>query len=91
MATLRIRLVLNEGRIGIPLQNLAGIATDTEAFLSMFAADLDLADGSVVFDCERVALDSMGDRTAAPRTGLSSPATADPDASRASGTLWTPY
>src|ERR1700736_6671878 len=47
------------------------------------------ADGSVVFDCERVALDSMGGRTGARRTGLSSPATADPDASRASRTLWT--
>jgi hypothetical protein len=67
MATLRIKLVLNEGRIGIPLEKLAGIATDTKEFLAMLATDLDLPgeewiavnfeNGSVIFDCERIALD----------------------------------
>jgi hypothetical protein len=67
MATLRIKLVLNEGRIGIPLEKLAGIATDTKEFLTMVATDLDLPgeewiavnfeNGSVIFDCERIALD----------------------------------
>jgi hypothetical protein len=67
MATLRLKFVLNEGRVGIPLDKLAGIATDTKEFLAMVAADLDLpggewiavnfGNGSVVFDCERLALD----------------------------------
>jgi hypothetical protein len=68
MAILRIRLVPNEGRIGIPLEKLAGITSDTKEFLAMVATDLDLPgdewiavnfeNGSVVFDCERLALDS---------------------------------
>jgi hypothetical protein len=68
MATLRLTFVLNEGRVGIPLDKLAGIASDTKEFLAMVVADLnlpgeewiavDFKNGSVVFDCKRTGLDN---------------------------------
>ncbi len=42
MASLKIRLKLNEGRVGIPLEKLAAIAKDTKVFLSMLASDIGL-------------------------------------------------
>lgn len=68
MPSLKIRLELNRGRVGIPLEKLANIAKDTKAFLTMLGTDLHLssedwiannfANGSVMFDCQRIALDA---------------------------------
>lgn len=42
MAQFRIKLELNKGRHGIPLQRLANIAKETEKFLEMFSEDVKL-------------------------------------------------
>jgi hypothetical protein len=63
VAELRIRVELNKGRKGIPLDKLASVGEETVRFLNMLAADLGLgppdhnwlaenfANGSVEFDC----------------------------------------
>lgn len=63
VAELRIRVELNKGRKGIPLEKLASISEETVRFLNMLAADLALGvpdhnwlaenfdNGSVDFDC----------------------------------------
>jgi len=72
MPALKIRLKLNEGRVGIPLEKLADIAKDTKTFLSMLGTDLHLSseewiannfgNGSVMFDCQRIAVDAVSQK-----------------------------
>lgn len=45
MTTLRIRVELNKGRIGMPLGKLAAICAETVKFLNMLSDDLQLTDG----------------------------------------------
>lgn len=69
MPSLKIRLKLNEGRVGIPLQKLGNIAHETELFLEMLGEDVGLepegwiaanfGNGSVMFDCLHVAADDV--------------------------------
>ncbi len=42
MAKIRIPIVLNKGRIGIPLHKLGAIVKETETYLRMLAEDIDL-------------------------------------------------
>lgn len=45
-APLRIRIKLNEGRIGIPLRKLSSVALETERFLDLVCADCNLPNAS---------------------------------------------
>ena len=66
MPTLKIRMELNKGRIGIPMEKLAGIVKDMREFLAMVCEDvglpgdewlaLDFKNSSVIFDCEKLDL-----------------------------------
>jgi hypothetical protein len=68
MPNLKIRLKLNEGRLGVPLEKLAEVAKDMKLFLSMLTADLGIpndewiasnfSNGSVMFDCQRLGVDA---------------------------------
>lgn len=68
MPSLKIRLKLNEGRLGVPLEKLADVAKDMKVFLSMLTADLgfpneewiasNFSNGSVMFDCQRLSVDT---------------------------------
>jgi hypothetical protein len=63
MNSLKIRLKLNEGRIGIPVKKVSGIACEVESFLVMISEDIGLPqkewlainfqNGSLIFDCEQ--------------------------------------
>lgn len=50
MAQFRIKLELNKGRHGIPLQRLAQIAKETEKFLEMFSQDVKLEKNGWIAD-----------------------------------------
>ncbi len=75
MHQVRIRVELNKGRVGMPLDKLAAIARDTVDFLGSLTRDLGVAEpdhawlaerfdnGSVDFDC-RLALPLEADRAA---------------------------
>lgn len=64
MARIKIRLVINKGRLGAPLAKLGKISEQTEKFLKLLAADCDIethpgewlavnfGDGSVAYDAE---------------------------------------
>ena len=66
MAIIRIPIILNKGRIGIPLYKLGAIVKETETFLRMLAEDIQLpgdkgkwlglnfSNGSVAFNAEYV-------------------------------------
>jgi hypothetical protein len=53
MAELRIRIELNKGRIGMPLDKLAAITEDLVKFLNSLTHDLRLVDGEPVWLAER--------------------------------------
>ncbi len=65
MPTLRIKIVLNKGRRGIPLNKLASISEETLRFLGMACEDagvtenpadwlaVNFENGSLIFDCEK--------------------------------------
>ena len=66
MAIIRVPVVLNKGRIGIPLRKLGSIVKETETFLKMLAEDIELPgnkkewlgidfrNGSLAFNAEYV-------------------------------------
>src|SRR5579871_3019685 len=45
MAKIRFRMRFNEGRVGVPLDKLERIATETRKFLDSIASDLNLPEG----------------------------------------------
>ncbi len=59
MTTLRIRVELNKGRIGMPLGKLAAICAETVKFLNMLSDDLQLTDGEPVWLAENFENDSV--------------------------------
>ena len=45
MSDLKVKLELNRGRVGVPLERLAKVAEEARKFLDMFADDVELGDG----------------------------------------------
>jgi len=45
MSELKIKLELNKGRVGVPLEQLARVARESRRFFEMFARDVDLGEG----------------------------------------------
>jgi len=61
MAELKIKISLNKGRIGVPLERLAKVADEARKFLEMLAKDIDLGEGQWIaenFTNESVAYDA---------------------------------
>jgi hypothetical protein len=58
MAKIRVQILLNKGRIGIPLYKLGAILRETEAFLSMLGQDIELPGDKkqwlTVVECQHV-------------------------------------
>jgi hypothetical protein len=65
MPSLRVRIVMNRGRVGVPLHKLSEVVEHTERFFRLLAEDvqiqggewigLDFSNGSLAFDAEYVA------------------------------------
>lgn len=58
MSKLKIKLELNKGRIGVPLERLAKVADEARKFLEMLSKDVDLGEGQWI--AERFTNDSLG-------------------------------
>jgi hypothetical protein len=61
MAELKIKIELNKGRIGVPLERLAKVADEARKFLEMFAKDIELGEGQWIaehFTNDSVAYDA---------------------------------